>query len=53
MTWKSTSLIGWKYLIVWKDLGSSSMYANCVLFICYYFKYMLIMLRDNIIIELY
>ena len=29
---KSTSLSGWEYLIVWKDLGLSPMYAICVLF---------------------
>ena len=32
MTWKSTSSIGWEYLVVWEDLGSSPMYAICVLF---------------------
>jgi len=26
--WKSTSLNGWEYLVVWEDLGSSPMYAN-------------------------
>jgi len=29
---KSTSSSGWEYLVVWKDLGLSLMYANCVLF---------------------
>jgi len=28
---------------MWEDLGLSPMYANCVLFIRYYFKYMFIM----------
>jgi len=45
MTWKSTSSNGWEYLIMWEDLGLSSMYANCVLFICYYFNYLLIMVE--------
>jgi len=32
MTWKSTSSSGWEYFSVWKDLGSSLMYANgCVI----------------------
>jgi len=30
--WKSISLSGWKYLIVWEDLGSSPKYAIYVLF---------------------
>jgi len=30
MTWKSTSSSGWKYLIVWEDLGLSPRYANIV-----------------------
>jgi len=30
--WKSASLNGWEYLIVWEDLGSSPKYAICVLF---------------------
>jgi len=37
VTLKSTSSNGWEYFIVWKDLGSSPMYVNCMLFICYYF----------------
>jgi len=32
MTWKSTSLSGWEYLVVCKDLGLSPMYANYVIF---------------------
>ena len=32
MTWKSTSSNGWEYIIMWEDLGSSPMYANCMLF---------------------
>ena len=52
--WKSTSLNGWEYFIVWKDLGLSPMYANCVLFNLLLFLIIcLIMLSDNIIIELY
>jgi len=43
--WKSTSSIDESTLIVWEDLGSSPKYANCVLFICFYFfKYMLSMI---------
>jgi len=30
--WKSTSSNGWECLIIWEDLGSSSLYAICVLF---------------------
>jgi len=30
MTWKSASSYGWEYLIVWKDLGLSPIYANNV-----------------------
>jgi len=30
--WKSTNSCGWEYFIVWEDLGSSPMFANCVLF---------------------
>jgi len=30
--WKSTSLSGWEYLIVWEDLGSSPMYVIYMLF---------------------
>ena len=32
MMWKSISSSGWEYLIVWKYLSSSHMYANYVLF---------------------
>jgi len=32
MMWKSISSSGWEYWIVWKDLGSSLMYAIYVLF---------------------
>ena len=54
LMWKIISLNGWKYLIVWDDLGSSLMYANCVLFNLLLFLIIcLIMLSDNIIIELY
>ena len=35
--WKSTSLSGWEYFIVWELLGLSPMYANCVYLIYYYF----------------
>jgi len=31
MTWKSTSLSGWEYLMVWEDLGSSLLYVIFVL----------------------
>jgi len=39
--WKSTSLNGWEYFIVWKDLGSSPMCAIvCYLnYLNYYFYY--------------
>jgi len=30
--WKSISSNGGEYFIGWKDLGSSLMYVNCVLF---------------------
>jgi len=40
-TWKSTSSNGWEYLNVWEDLGSSPMYAVCVLFNYYCFNNML------------
>jgi len=36
--WKSTISSGWEYFIVWKDLGSSPMYAIYV-FINYYYYY--------------
>jgi len=32
MMWKSTSSNGWEYWIMWKDLGSSLIYA----LLCYY-----------------
>jgi len=40
MMWKSISSSGCEYLIVGEDLGSSPMYANCMLFyFCvHYFK---------------
>jgi len=40
--WKSISSSGWKYFIVWEDLGLILMYVNCVYLIYYYF--------DNIIV---
>jgi len=50
----STSLNGWEYFIVWEDLGSSPMYANCVLFDLLLFLIIcMIMLSDIEIIELY
>jgi len=53
VTWKSTSLSGWEYLTVWKDLGSSPMYINYVLFdLLLIFIICMIMLSDNITIEL-
>jgi len=52
--WKSTSLSGLEYLIVWKDLGLSLMYASYVLFnLLLFFIICWIMLSDNIIIGLY
>jgi len=30
--WKSTSLNGWQYLVIWEELGLSPMYAIYVLF---------------------
>jgi len=40
-------------LIVWEDLGLSPMYANFVLLFFIIFKYMLVMLWNNMIFELY
>ena len=51
--WKSTSLNGWEYFIVWKDLGSSPTYANYVLFVLLLILILcMVMLCDNMIIEL-
>jgi len=50
MTWKVLAQMVESTWLCWEDLDSSHMYANCVLFNCYYFKYMLIMWWDNIII---
>ena len=50
--WKSTSSNGWEYFIMWEDLGSSPMYVNYVLFICYYTFIYVIMLWNDIIHEL-
>jgi len=42
--WKSTSLNGWEYFIMWEDLGSSPMYANCMIFYyVYYFQWDVLM----------
>ena len=54
MTWKNTNLNGWEYLIVWKDLGSSPMYINCMIFImCIILMLCLDVSSDNVIIKLY
>jgi len=31
--WKTTSSNGWEYLVMWEDLGSSSMYATVVIMV--------------------
>jgi len=52
MLWKSTSLNGWLYLVVWKDFGSSLKYAIYALFnLLLFLLICLIMLGDNIIID--
>jgi len=53
MMWKSTSSSGWEYLIVWEDLGSSPMYANCVLFNYYCFNNMFDHVLYDIMLEVY
>jgi len=51
--WKSTSSNGWEYFIMWKDLGSSPMYAKLyIILICSLFSMLwLNELSDNVILK--
>jgi len=52
MTGKSTSSSGWEYLIVWEDLGSSPVYAFCVIWFIIILIIYLWLVSDIIIIGL-
>jgi len=51
--WQSTSSSGWEYFIMWEDLGSSPMYAICVVFNFNVLIICMCVLSKNIVIELY
>ena len=51
--WKSTSSSGWEYFDCVRGLGFESYGCQLCVLIWYYFKYMLVVMWNNIILEFY